>query len=129
MGRIADCDPADGDGSVRGKARTQMDDGIDADFGAERNVGSMEDGDARGDEDAIFQRAAGEMSVRADQAMGADGQGVMGCGADYSVFHDDTVSAEAQGRSFRVYASAEHDAAARGDLDIAADGGIACDVS
>src|SRR5438105_14003685 len=89
----------------------------------------MKDGDAGGDEDVVFQRAAGEMSVRADQAMGADGQGVLGCGADDGVFHDDTVSAEAQGRSFGGYASAEHDAAATGDLDIAANGGVGRDVS
>jgi hypothetical protein len=101
-----------------------MNDPIDANFAALSEPSAVKDGSTCGNEDFIFDGAAYNVSVRANEAIIAEFERVAGVAAENRVLHDDALIANFDGTTFRDDLRTEKNPAARANGNIAANNGV-----
>src|SRR5262249_40197324 len=110
--RLAARNPANRYCLACGQYRLEMHDGADANLRSSTEATGVKHSSASSDKDFVLDRSSHYMSIRSDEDPIADPAVVFCCGADNSIFHDDTAVADNNGTAFRHDSRAVHDAAA-----------------
>src|ERR1044072_5291025 len=126
---IAHCDPSNWHRRMCRQLGAKMHHPMDPNFRSIAQPRSVENTGAGGDKNAILESAPYDVRMRPNQTMRTNPRGLAICAANHSAFHHDAILTKFNRLPFGNHASAEQNAAARANRNVATYRGVRRDVS